>query len=158
MFKSLSRRRFPSVATAVFASASMLAASLSFAGSLALTSSPAFAQSANQAKFCQHSNYGGQCFTVNAGGGNMDLSQKPFPGGGNWNDSISSVKVGDNVRVRATANKNLTGDCVVLLGRNTGSGGTGDYKYLSSYNAPSGGTWNDKISAYQVVAGTTAHC
>lgn len=88
----------------------------------------------------------------------MDLSQKPFPGGGNWNDSISSVKVGDNVRVRATANNNLTGDCILFLGKNTGSRSNGEYQYLSSYNAPSGGTWNDRISSYQVVSGTTARC
>jgi hypothetical protein len=128
--------------------AALLAAS-TFA-TILLSSTPALAQASNEATFCSNANYGGSCFTVKRGGGNTDLTKKGFPGGGNWNDKISSVKVGSDVRVLAYENTNWTGECVVFSGSAAGGTSGGKYPNLTSYDKANGGNWNDQISSFQV--------
>lgn len=107
-------------------------------------------QTSTQVKFCQKTNYGGQCFIVSKGGGNTDLTKKAFPGGGNWNDSISSIQVGDNVRAKAFENTNWTGECITFSGKNVGGGSNGSYPNLSDYEMYNGKSWNDQITSFKV--------
>ncbi|HWA60186.1 MAG TPA: beta/gamma crystallin domain-containing protein [Caulobacteraceae bacterium] len=125
-----------------------LAAGCAVACALAFGPS-AQAQTANQVMFCSDANFKGKCFTVDKGGGNVNLTQKSFPGGGNWNDKISSVKVGANVRVLAYENTNWTGECIVFSGANVGGRTKGEYPNLTGYETSVGNSWNDRISSYQ---------
>lgn len=117
---------------------------------VAIASAFAAGRQSNSAKFCQHANFGGQCFTVSKGGGNTDLSKKSFPGGGNWNDKISSIQAGSNVRVKAYENLNWTGECIVFSGSSVGGTSGGKYTNLSDYDMYNGKSWNDQITSFQV--------
>ena len=140
------------------AQAAMGAAAMAFMLLMA-AGAPAVAQTSNEAKFCQHINYGGKCFTIRKGGGSVNLTEKPFPGGGNWNDSISSIRVGANVRVLAWEHTNWTGRCITFSGGNTGSAVNGNYSDLTKQNANLSGreNWNDRITSYSVEGGDR-HC
>jgi len=100
----------------------------------------------NQVIFYEHSNWGGNSMSFDLDQSVADLrSWKFLNSSTNWNDKISSIKVGANVKVKVYKDINFKGGDITLMG--TGSGGAGDFPNLSTIG------WNDKISSFKVQIG-----
>lgn len=111
----------------------------------------------NEAVFWQNINFGGAQFRLLAPGNYADLRSIKAPSG-NWNDKISSMKLGEDVRVLAYSNINYAGACLVYTSSGTG-GRTNNYGDLRAQNTNlSSGTWNDQISSLRVVVSSTRTC
>jgi len=54
-------------------------------------------------KFWEHINFGGESFTMNAGENKPNL-------GPSWNDKITSLKIGKNIRVTLCKNTDCNGN------------------------------------------------
>jgi hypothetical protein len=94
----------------------------------------------NQVFFYEHANYGGQTMSFNPDMNISDLRKwKVGSTKDNWNDRISSMKVGSQVKVTVWADIDYKGDHAPYT---TGSDGQGHYASL--------GVWNDRISSLQV--------
>jgi hypothetical protein len=105
----------------------------------------------NEAVFWQNDSYGGAQFRMLQNDNYGDLRNIKFPGGGNWNDSISSLKLGPGVRVLAWEDVNYQGRCITFAGSAAG-GRTNEFLKLSQLNANLSGTqnWNDRVSSLKV--------
>jgi len=100
----------------------------------------------NQVIFYEHSNWGGNSMSFDLDQSVADLRSWKFTNSStNWNDKISSIKVGSQVKVTVYKDINYKGDKITLSG--TGSGGTGSFPNLSTIG------WNDKISSFKVQIG-----
>jgi hypothetical protein len=94
----------------------------------------------NQVFFYEHENYGGQTMSFSPDMNVGDLTKwKVGSTKNNWNDRISSIKVGSQVKVTAWKDTGFKGAHVDYT---TGSDGQGHYASL--------GVYNDWISSFQV--------
>jgi len=104
-----------------------------------------YTPSDNQVFFYEHTNYGGAWMSQEFDKLVPDLTKWRLPNSSaNWNDRISSIKVGKNAKVILFEHTNYKGATITLLG--TGSHGAGNFPAM-----PSG--WNDKVSSFKVVMG-----
>ena len=93
----------------------------------------------------EHTNYGGNYMSFEFDTLVPDLTKwRVLNSKDNWNDRISSIKVGKNTKIILFEHTNYKGATITLLG--TGSGGAGNFAAM-----PSG--WNDKASSFKVVMG-----
>jgi len=100
----------------------------------------------NQVIFYEHTNWGGNSMDRELDQSIPDLRTWKFNASStNWNDKISSIKVGKNVKVTVYKHINYKGNHITLLGK--GSGGAGDFPNLVNIG------WNDKISSLKVQIG-----
>jgi len=100
----------------------------------------------NQVILYEHANWGGNSMSFNLDQSVADLRSWRFTNSStNWNDKISSIKVGANVKVKVYKDINYKGGDITLMG--TGSGGTGSFPNLTTIG------WNDKISSLKVQIG-----
>ncbi len=102
----------------------------------------------NQVIFYEHTNWGGHSMSFDLDQSAADLTKWKFNASStNWNDKISSIKVGRDVKVTVYKDINYKGDKITLLG--TGSGGAGDFPNLVNIG------WTDKISSLKVQIGNS---
>jgi hypothetical protein len=125
--------------------------SLAWAGSMAvlllLGAVPAWTQSANQACVYQDGEYKGLSLCLAVGEEDADLTLRTWTtnlSSGNWNDRISSVKVGFNTKIVLWTDINFGGDRVIL-----------QYDSCNNTsprwsNMPKG--WNDRVSSFKVMS------
>lgn len=101
---------------------------------------------ADQVIFYEHTNWGGNSMSFDYDKDIPDLTKWRFPNSStNWNDKISSIKVGANAKVTLYQHTNFQGASITLKG--TGSGGAGEFPDLPKIG------WNDKASSFRVRMG-----
>jgi hypothetical protein len=88
--------------------------------------------------FYEHTNYGGGSFSMTVGTDNADLR---YISAGNWNDKVSSLKLGKNVCVTAYENINYGGATCNFIGSGQCVRGITN---LVDWG------WNDKMSSIKV--------
>lgn len=106
----------------------------------------------NEVVFWQNADYGGAQFRALTTDDFRNLKNVKFPGGGNWNDSISSIRVGGDASIMAFEDADFGGKCFIFE--------AGDYNNLTNQNTNLTGsrTWNDRISSMMVIGGSGATC
>jgi hypothetical protein len=104
---------------------------------------------ADKAFFFENTNYGGASVEWTKGTDVPDLTKWNTTSGQKWNDRISSIKVGSDVRVLIYEHINYGGRCMTLSSSR-------DYPDLRNQNAQLSGseTWNDRISSLKVTPPT----
>jgi hypothetical protein len=98
----------------------------------------ASAQTANHVYFYQDINYKGAVISFNGIRDVPDLRAYPMNGSQNWNDRISSIKVGTGVKLIVYKDINYKGGSYELTGP----------AWISTLVSNG---WNDKISSFRVV-------
>lgn len=101
----------------------------------------AFDPNSNQVILYEHRDYGGMSIRFAVGDQIPNLRNVRM-GTTNWNDKVSSVKVGANTKVIAWEHANYQGQCIGFFGTN--AGGAGNYRRLSDWD------FNDKMSSLKV--------
>jgi|GEM_PF-1528603 len=103
---------------------------------------PAFDPGPNEVILYEHIDYGGRSIRFSVGSNVPNLTNNKS-GTWNWNDKVSSIKVGANVRLITWQDKDYTGKCMGFLGSNAG-GKTGKYRHLGDWH------YNDAITSLKV--------
>jgi hypothetical protein len=111
---------------------------------LLLLGTPAAAQEAGQVFVYQHSNFGGAYMRFDSNREVSDLRglNTGALGTANWNDQISSIKVGKDRKIVCYADINYAGASITLYGSSCDT--TGSYSSM-----PSG--WNDRVSSFKIL-------
>jgi hypothetical protein len=114
----------------------------------------AFDPTSNQVILYEHANFQGNSLRLQVGDNISCLTSKKMGTSSNWNDKISSIKVGANVRLITFQDCPYKGQCMGFLGSNAGGHTGGLYPKLSDWN------YNDKISSLKVYSkdDTNASC
>ncbi len=102
-----------------------------------------FDPNSNEVILWEHADYKGVSIRYSVGTEVSNLTNEKT-GGMNWNDKVSSLKVGANVRLITWEHKDYKGKCVGFLGSNAGGHTDGKYPRLSDWN------FNDKMSSLKV--------
>ncbi len=97
----------------------------------------------NEVILYEHINYGGKSKRFSVGTNVSNLTDQK-EGNWNWNDKVSSIKVGANVRLITWQDLNYTGKCMTFSGSNTGGASGGNYNDLRGWNL------NDAITSLKV--------
>jgi hypothetical protein len=106
----------------------------------------AFDPGSNEVILWSDANYQGRSvrFSVGEQIANLSVWSSTNSKSFNWNDKVSSIKVGANVRLITWQDKDYTGRCVGFLGSNAGGHTGGQYPRMSDWD------YNDKITALKV--------
>ena len=116
---------------------------IGWSGRLASSGADDYEPAENQVFFFEEGNYKGEWLDYECGKSIPDLSQvKLFNSRDDWNNRISSVKLGKNSVVILFENPDFKGESITLRG--AGSRGPGHYPTM-----PPG--WDDKASSLKVI-------
>lgn len=104
---------------------------------------PADDPGSDEAILYEHINYGGRSIIFSVGSDVSNLTNNK-DGKWNWNDKVSSIKVGSDVRLVTWQDKDYTGRCMCFSGSNAGGAIGGQYNDLRRWN------YNDAITSFKV--------